>query len=168
MAALFGNTWVSSYGDSPAGIAADTWSKALVGLQPIQIADGLRETLVLGSDFPPSAPRFRRLCFGIPSLQSVKGIMRRREYDRFVALVFQHLDTYVFSRSDQRSADRMLKEAYDTASEYVMRGGALPEPPLAEIEAPTQPERKPAPPEVAKPYIEQLSKLLGETEDAPA
>lgn len=159
MAALFGNTWVSSYGASPAGIGADTWAKALAGVTPLQIANGLRETLVLGSDFPPSAPRFRRLCFGIPSLLAVKGIMRRNEFDRFVCLMRMKLDSYVFARVDQRTADRMLKEAYDEAAEHVMRGGELPPIPEAQIEHQRE-ERRRASDETVRRACADIEKIL--------
>lgn len=161
MAALFGHAWVSSYGDSPSGIAADTWSKALAGLNPRQIAHGLRETLVIGSDFPPSAPRFRKLCFSIPSLLAVKGIMRRNEYDQFVCLVESNLDKYVFMRVDQRTADRMLKEAYEFSCDHIMRGGALPPIPAGEIEHEQEKERKRASEETVRKHCADLEKLFG-------
>jgi hypothetical protein len=162
MAAMFGNTWVSQYGAAPDGLGGDTWSAALAGISGIQVARGLRQTLATGAEFPPSAPRFRAMCLGIPSLASVRYTMRKGEYDRFTALVHEKLDGYIFSRVDQRTADRMLKEAYELASEFVMRGGSLPEPPAGLLNG--QKAEKPvrAPVEVARPYVESLAKLLGD------
>ena len=129
MAALFGHTWASQYGDSPEGDAADTWAAALAGVAGPQIAHGLREVLKLGSDFPPSAPRFRALCLGVPSLAEVKIDMRNASDCRrpFTRLLWQYLDSYTFTRSDTGHAERMLRDAYDLAMAHVMSGGALPE-----------------------------------------
>lgn len=167
MAALFGHTWASQYGASPAGIGADTWAAALADVSPAQLASGLRETLAAGSDFPPSAPRFRAMCFGIPSLASVKYIIRARQYDRFVALVQSRLDSYLFAHSDQKTANRLLAEAYEVAKDHVMRGGALPAVPAGQVEHERE-IRKPASPETAEAAFERIQKLLGEKdEEAP-
>lgn len=161
MAGLFGHAWVSSYGASPSGIGADTWAQALTGVTPMQIANGLRETLALGAEFPPSAPHFRKLCFGIPSLAAVKRSLHANEYDRFTRLTMSLLDTYVFAHSDQRTADRLLKEAHELACLRIMRGGDyLPEPVAAITEEKQVRVRADA--VVARPYVEQLAALLGD------
>jgi hypothetical protein len=167
MLALFGHTWASQYGTSPAGIGADTWSAALADVSPAQLANGLRETLAAGTEFPPSAPRFRAMCFGIPSLASVKYLMRAHQFDRFVVLVHSRLDTYVFARADQKTADRLLAEAYEVAKDYVMRGGALPPIPAGQIEH-EQEIRQPAQPETAQAAFERIQKLLGEKDEEAA
>ena len=41
-----------------------------------------------------------------------------RSPDAFVALLYQHLDTWQFTRSDQRAADRMLAEAYERKGDH--------------------------------------------------
>lgn len=169
MAGMFGHTWTSAYGDNPSGIGADTWSAALADVSPTQIAHGLRETLATGAEFPPSAPRFRAMCLGVPSLASVKHILHAKQYDRFASLVLSKLDTYIFSRSDQKTADRLLKDAYEIARDHVMRGGNLPAEPVGRLAAP-EPEEKPvrAPADVARPYVEQLAALLGEDHEQAA
>lgn len=160
MAGMFGHTWTSSYGESPSGIGAEIWSQALSGISPLQIAHGLRETLALGSDFPPSAPKFRKLCFGIPSLAHVKRIVARREIDRFAILLNQFLDNYLLVRVDQKTADNMVRDAYELACDHVMKGGTLPDFPVAEIAAPKEEPRTPAAPEVAKAHLEKLAGIL--------
>lgn len=141
MAGMFGHTWASQYGAKPDGVGADTWAAALSGVTGAQLAHGLRETLLLASDFPPSAPRFRALCLGIPSFATVRAEIVKRDSERspFTLLVWRGIDGFAFARADQQKAERMLREAYDHAREHVMRGGALPEPPVAAITADTAP-----------------------------
>lgn len=168
MAGLFGHTFVSQYGASPDGDGAGTWATALTGVTPEQIAAGLSATLALGGEFPPSAPKFRALCFGIPSPAAVRAAIRTRELTPFVRLVWTHLDAYQFHRADQRKADRMLDEAYELAVDHVMRGGAFPAEPIGEIEQAKEPKPVRASPEKARPYVESLAKLLGETNEPEA
>jgi hypothetical protein len=160
MGALFGHTWASQYGTRPDGVAASTWASALSGVTPAQIANGMRGTLAMGNDFPPSAPKFRALCFGIPSLASVALDLRHTDRSAFARLVWANLDGYVFARADQRTADRLLKDAYTLAKDHVMRGGDLPETPVAEI-AQEQQKRVPASPEKVAGYVAELEALLG-------
>lgn len=60
MNSMFGERWIRSFGErtDPDG----TWSRALAGLTPRQIADGLNAVLRLGEKWPPSAPEFRAMC----------------------------------------------------------------------------------------------------------
>lgn len=140
MCSMFGHSWASQYGAKPDGVAAETWATALAGVSNAQIAQGLRETVALGSEFPPSAPRFRALCMGIPSFAHVRRSITTKERTPFMTLVWRNLDNYRFAISDQRAADQMLRDAYEIARDHVMRGGELPEPPIAEIEH-KEPER---------------------------
>jgi hypothetical protein len=164
MAAIFGHSWTSAYGDTPEGLTGDMWAKTLSGVTPEQLARGLHETIMLASDYPPSAGRFRALCFGIPSIALVKRIMKKRELDAFVALVHQHLDTYAFTRADQRTADRMLAEAYETASDHVMRGGALPDIDAQQLEAPKGRPSKIASEETVKRNMDVIMRTLSEAD----
>lgn len=168
MAALYGNTWVSQYGASPDGIGADTWGTVLADLAPAQIAEGLRGASALGRDWPPSAPRFRALCLGIPTLAAVRAedaarIRFRETFDPtpFFRLVWSKIDSYRYKVVDADRADRMLSEAYELASEHVMRGGALPEAPSGLIEAPAPEVRKPASRETVAAACADLEKILG-------
>lgn len=158
---MFGHTWLSQYGARPDGIGGDTWAAALAGITGAQLATGLQATLALGSDYPPSAPKFRALCLGIPSLATVRAELARRDARRspFVVLVWSHIDAHRYRMSDADRADRMLREAYDAAREHVMRGGSMPEP-AVELEAPAPMKRTPAPPEVAERHLSDLATAL--------
>lgn len=163
MGALFGHTWTSQYGDAPAGIAGDTWAAALAGLSGAQVAVGLRETLVLGSEFPPSAPHFRALCFGIPSWPSVKPHMRpgAPPPTAFVRAMWSRIDGWSFQRADADKAERMARDAYETTRESVMRGEQLPVEPVAFIASPVPVAETPATPEVAQRYLREIAEKLG-------
>jgi len=165
MGALFGHTWASQYGTAPDGIAADTWASALSGVSAAQIAHGMRETLLLGNDFPPSAPKFRAMCFGVPSLATVALEVTKRERSPFTRLVWSNLDSYLFAHADQRTAERLLKDAYAVAREHVMRGCALPELPAGEISH-EQPKLTPASDETARVHIAELEEILGAPKEA--
>ncbi len=162
---MFGHTWTSQYGPKPDGIGGDTWAAALSGISGEQLAHGLRETLLLASDFPPSAPRFRALCFGVPSLVSVRAEVMARNVSRspFCRVVWTHIDPFRFRQADAKSADAMVKEAYEAAREYVMRGGAMPEEPAGEIGLDEPAPIKPASPDVVKSVAAKLREVLGET-----
>lgn len=162
MAGMFGHSWVSAYGASPSGIGADTWAAALADVSAGQIASALRETLALGSDFPPSAPRFRAMCFGVPSLAYVRNCMDAEKIDRFVMLVRTFIFNYTYVRADQKLAERMLKEAYELARDHVMRGGKLPGLPVAAIEPPKEKPKVPASAETVRKYCADLEKLFWE------
>lgn len=161
MAGMFGHAWVSSYGASPSGVGADTWATALSGITPAQIGRGLRETLALGENFPPSAPKFRALCLGIPTLAQVKSRIKASEGDQFSILMHKHLDVYIFARVDQKTADHMLREAYELAKDHVMRGGELPPLPVAKIAPIDEPQRKPASVDSIRKHCSDIEKILG-------
>ena len=160
MAAMFGYGWVSQYGAIPDGEAADTWATALTGVTATQIANGLRETLALGQDWPPSAPKFRSLCFGIPPFERVRVLVTQRDKSPFIRLVWQNLDAWAFGRSSQADANRMLKTAYETARDHVMRGGALPDDPVAEIPCELK-TRTPASGETVEKHCAEIAAILG-------
>lgn len=136
MSSLYGHRWVSQYGVSFTGIAADTWASALSGVTPQQIADGLRACVAEGDEWPPAAPRFRAMCLGIPSFSSVKLESTKPGHERspFTRAVWLKVDSYAHRHASVRDADRMLKDAYDIACEEVMHGVQLPEQPVALIE----------------------------------
>lgn len=168
MAAMFPHTWTSGQGDSPSGAAGKTWATALSGLNAMQLAYGLHETLMQASDFPPSAGKFRSLCFGIQPLAVVKVLMKKHEPSAFVALIYQNIDMYVFSRLDQRSSDRMLQEAYEAAVDYVMRGGSLPDMDAKRLDPPSAREHKPASEETIKANLNAIKEVLSAKEIADA
>ena len=158
MLGMYGHTWASAYGDAPNGTTAETWASTLAGVSNQQIADGLRACVAEGGEFPPSAPRFRAMCLGIPSLALVRLDIRSGEHSQFTRAVWANLDGYRFRQSSADAADRMLREAYDLTREQVMRGEALPQP----SEAITQEKRElvPTPPEKARAILDNLRDLV--------
>jgi len=130
MARMFGNTWVSQYGVDPAGGAADDWSAALAGLSPEQIAIGLQATLATGREWPPSAPRFRAMCMGIPSMAAVRHQMAHPgdEHSPFMRQFWSFLNTAEYQSGDAYRCERAVNEAYELTCEHVMRGKQLPPP----------------------------------------
>ena len=172
MGSMFGHTWTSAYGTKPDGIAGDTWAAALGGLTGAHIAEGLRAVLMLASDFPPSAPRFRSLCFGIPALAIVRRQIIEGSSGPFAREVWARLDAYRYRNSEASKADRMLKDAYDETVEWIMRGGELDNrtPEAIAKEYPVEPERTPE--EVAEigrkaqQAIDELKARFGEVEES--
>lgn len=160
---MFGHSWVSQYGPAPDGVGGDTWAAVLAGLSTAQIGQGLQALSRVPSDWPPTAPKFRALCLGIPTIAQVRVELRsgNPEPSPFARLLWDYLDAYHYRRADMDKADRMLRDAYELASAYVMDGGALPEP-VAQIEAPEAEAVKVAAPEVARRYMDEISSVLGE------
>lgn len=163
MGALFGHTWASQYGVNPNGVSGDTWAAALAGLTGEQIANGLRETLMLGAEFPPSAPLFRALCIGIPTLAATRIEMRAGypSPSAFTRLVWRFLDGYAYRQSSADKADRLLRDAYALAVDSAMRGEPLPEDVNVFIEPPRPQERAPAKPETAARHLAEIDEILG-------
>lgn len=144
MAGMFGHSWTSQYGAAPDGIGGDTWSAALGGLTTQHIALGLTALSRIPADWPPTAPKFRSLCLGIPSLAEARVMMRAGLADPapFARLLWSYLDGYRYRQSPADVADRMLREAYELAVAFVMEGGAMPAP--AEKIAQEAPQPEPA------------------------
>jgi hypothetical protein len=163
MAAMFGHSWVSQYGAQPDGVGGDTWSAVLADLTPQQIAGGLHATSRIAADWPPTAPRFRALCLGIPTMAECRIELRSGNPDPspFARLLWSYLDGYNYRLAPKDKADKMLRDAYDLAAAFVMDGGALPEASPAITQAEPEP-RKPADPETAGRYIAELQALFGE------
>lgn len=164
MLAMYGNTWASQYGTSPAGIAADTWSAVLSGLTPQQVAAGLKACALSGAEFPPNAPRFRALCFGLPDFAAVNHeILCSKDAERtpFARLVWSFIDGYQHRIAPARDAERMRRAAYDQACDHVMQGGALPESAAAAIEHQASPQPQGIP-NSREGRIEHLREMLGD------
>ena len=140
MAAMYGNAWASAQGlapqreDGSLTIAGETWGQALGGLGAAELGAGLSACLAEGAEFPPSAPRFRVKCW-------------------------EFMDSHAYRMVDRREADRMLRDAYEQARDFVMRGGALPEV-VAELPSPEKPKPKKASPETAAPHIAAVAEML--------
>lgn len=159
MAEIYGHRWTSAYGaESGADGAAGTWAKGLAGVTPAQVANGLNACIASSDPWPPTLPEFRAKCLGIPSLAAVRA--NPEQATPFNRLVWQHIDSYRYRRSAAEVADRMLRDAYELAREFVMVGGALPEPSAGEISQEKR-EHKPASPEVVAAAIASVAEALG-------
>lgn len=165
MTEIYGHRWTSAYGEDAAGSAGKTWARGLSGVAPAQIAAGLEEALVSADDWPPTLPRFRAMCMGIPPLAAVRANIAGGAAirDRFAALVWQNLDAYRWRNADAETADRLLRDAYEVAKERVMRGEELPPAPVAAIAAEPPKPRRPASNEVVNGALAKIAELFAQT-----
>lgn len=168
MAEVYGHRWTSAYGDDAGASAGQTWARGLCGLSRAQIGAGLKAALASAEEWPPTLPRFRAMCFGIPAFAAVRAEVNARDSRRspFAVLAWSKLDAQRYRMADSDKADRLLREAYDLATEFVIRGGALPEP-AVEIEAPKEEPHVPAPVECAQRNISAILGLLDRAELEP-
>lgn len=174
MASRYGHAWVSQYGPLPDGIAAAEWRDTLAGVSREQMRDGFAEDSLRASDWPPTSTRFRAMCLDIPTIAEVRfdisKLVRATNHhannsselqiSRFARLVWSYLDTYAFRHETDKRADRMLREAYELASAYVMDGGELPMEPVALIAAPEQKPHQPADPAVGRAHMDKIAEIL--------
>lgn len=166
--AAFGPKWTKRAGELPIDdegaltIAGGVWARGLAGLARAAVLGAL-ERHARVSAWPAELSELRALCLGVPSLAEVRLILLRDEAKKppFVRLVFEHLDFYNWRMADQRNADRMLADAYATARDHVLLGGALPLPATGELESPEKRKPSPASPEVAQWHINEIRTTLG-------
>ena len=166
MAEIYHHRWTSAMGDDAGASTGRVWAKGLSGLSLVQIGAGIDALLVRADGWPPTLPEFRAMCMGVPSLADVQVALRSAERSGFVRLVWQHLDGYAFSRSEQASADRMLRGAYELAREHVMRGGEVPTDSIAlpaPAPVPTEFGYRPGTP---APSIDALAEILDRPDPA--
>jgi hypothetical protein len=161
MGALYGHAWTSSYGDNPRNVNGSEWASTLAGFSRSDIDRGLDACRAEGAEFPPSAPRFRAMCLGIPSLARVKLELTREGVERspFACLVWSHIDSYAYRNAAQRDAERMIREAYELAREDRMLGAPLPQV-VASLQQ-DKPEFVPATPEQKAAHLERIRQELG-------
>lgn len=158
MAEIYGHRWTAAYGEDPDTGAGATWAKGLAGVEPRQLASGLAASIASADPWPPTLPEFRARCLGIPPMSAVR--MDATKVEPFTRLVWQFLDGYRYKQASAEKADRLLREAYELARVHVMRGGALPESAVAEIEHTAAP--KPQIPETREEREARLRQLLGD------
>jgi hypothetical protein len=164
MAALYGNAWTSQYGDDPNNDAARTWASALAGLTGEQLATGLRACVAEGREFPPSAPRFRGMCLGIPDFSAVNNEILTTTSDKrtaFARLVWSFIvDPYAYRHCSAKDAERLRRDAYEQACEHLMTGGGLPPEPAGELEH-DETLFASGIPKTREARVEKLRKMLG-------
>jgi hypothetical protein len=145
MAEIYGHRWTSAYGESSdMDGAAGTWAKGLDGITPEQVGIGLQACITSTDPWPPTLPAFRAMCLGIPSIEFVRADIGRRDHG-FTRLVWQYLDHWMFTRADQRDADRQLRAAYDHARERRMCGDEFPDKPVLIAQDKPKPYVEPSP-----------------------
>ncbi len=159
MSGLYGHRWVSAFGDDPRGIGGREWALTLAGLNRAQIDEGLAACRLAGEDWPPSAPAFRARCFGIPSFERVRADIGNRTLG-FTRLVWEGLDGWLFSRADQRDAERILRHAYDYAVARRLDGAEIPAEPAGELTHEKRPIQR-ASRETAAKHCAEIAKTLG-------
>jgi hypothetical protein len=186
MASRYGHAWVSQYGPLPDGIVAAEWRDTLKGITHEQLRAGFAEDAMRAADWPPTSTRFRAMCLDIPTMATVRLDIDRlvrallplgshghgsREVrvSRFARVVWSYINSYEFRNESGRRADRMLREAYELASAYIMDGGELPVEPVALI---AEPEKAPPSPEQERrtkaAAAEALSKISEMLKTEPA
>lgn len=129
MGDIFGSLWNQNFGEDPESDTGKLWAHGLAGLTLEQLRHGIAELKHSESNFPPSMPVFRRTCIGIPSLAWVSFHFGLQPRTGFLALVEHFLRIDEFSRVDQRTAERMLRDAYSLAVDACSRMGEIVEPP---------------------------------------
>lgn len=165
---MYGHAWASQYGEEAIGVGAETWGAALAGLSAEQLADGLRACVAEGREFPPNAPRFRALCFGVPSFDRVTLEARKPDTaSTFTRAVYQHLDGYTLRNSTEDRVERLLLRAYNVVRESVMRGEPLPDAPVAALDLKPPPPPKYTP-GVAEARLEEIRRILEPTAEERA
>lgn len=159
MAGLYGHAWTSSYGDNSRSPAGAEWARTLQGLTRPQVEAGFDACRAEGAEFPPSAPRFRGMCMGIPAFAAVNAeLLTTTSATRtpFARLVWSFIaDPYVYRHLSARDAERTRREAYDQACEHLMTGGGYPPAPAGEIEH----DRAPQPRGIPKTREERIANL---------
>ena len=159
MVGLYGHRWTGAYSDNPRGVEGAEWTLVVKDLTREQIDAGLAACRVSGDDWPPSAPAFRARCFGIPSFEQVRADIGSKKM-RFTRMVLEGLDFYLFSRSAQRDAERMLRSAYDYAVARRLDGAELPPEPAGELTKDPEPPRRPCTPEQVAAHADRIRELL--------
>jgi hypothetical protein len=177
MSAIYPHRWASGLGESPEKpdgslrVQGDEWMRVIVGLSEDQIAAGIEACRLSASPFVPTPAEFRMRCLGVPDVSVVAGEISTREYSRFTLLVLHGgidhngvrwpgLDWTRYRSESAASAERLLASTYKRALDHVMRGGAMPELPVAAIEE-QRPEFKPADPAKVADHWAKLERVLG-------
>ena len=169
--AAYGHKWTSHLGDLPVDddgkvtIAGALWATGLGRFSRDAVLRAFESHAMTGDPWPPSLPHLRAMCFGIPSLSEVIGEITSKQAHRtpFARKVWEFLDMRgglsVLTTASQDKAERLVRDAYEQAREFVMRGGALP--PESPAIAPPAPRPYVEPPaERVAAYQEQILEAL--------
>lgn len=133
----WGHRWASSFGDLPVNddgsftLCGALWSQQLAGLTERQVLEAVNY-FAGRRDWPPVVSEIRKRALGIPEF----GYVRANIADRpcgFTRMVWKYLDSWAFTRADQREADKLLSTAYEIATDRRMCGEEFPVEPAGEI-----------------------------------
>lgn len=150
MTGFYNHRWVSACGELPIDdtgaftLTGKLWAQGLHGFTQAQIQRALSALMNRADDWPPVLSEFRALCLEIPSLDFVRADIGKRDHG-FTRLVWQYLDHWMFTRADQRDADRQLRAAYDHARERRMCGDEFPDKPVLIAQDKPAPYVEPSP-----------------------
>lgn len=164
MAAIYGHRWTSGFGEDPQGVTGDTWAAGLSGLTGRDLARGLEACVAASDPWPPTLPEFRGMCLSIPAFASVRVQLQLGNPSPFAHLTWGFVDSYRYRNATSELADKMLRDAYEFAREYVMRGGDIPAPPEKAIESKPL-ASKPASAKVARAALKDIKKTLSHPEE---
>lgn len=167
MAAIYGHRWTSAFGercDDDSGaltIPGDTWQRGLSGIGEHRIGAGLNACVISADPWPPSLPAFRGMCMGIPSLFSVTAMIQgRAPRSPFAFVVWDRLDVHRLRSVDADKAERMIRDGYEAARDFVMAGGELPELPQKAIEKQEKPKHHCASSQTAEENLAKIAAML--------
>jgi len=161
MTAIFGARWSSIYGLVPEGVYRQEWELTLSQMIPEQINRSLLTCRSRSDGFAPTPGEFRLWGLGCPSVEDVRNQMAGPSDARtpFVLDVMRRLDLWALKHADSRTADRMVRDAYNATRDALIRGEELPPAPL-ELPAP-KPETRTFTIDEGKRWIADIEALLG-------
>lgn len=107
MARMYGHKFISNFGTADDG----TWLMALSGLQRSDLTRGLTALLSHADDWPPSVPRFKRMCLGVTD---------NHIEERAIKLA-KNGDSYSFDRLPEDKAHSRVKRKMNQAAEDLMQ-----------------------------------------------
>jgi hypothetical protein len=147
MMALFGETWIRSFGEKVDD--SGQWAQTLKGLTRRQVADGIELVRNSGRKWPPAAPEFRGMCLSNgaehPTVEDAYSILHRyltgqiMESELGVAVrhtINKNMDLYQFKRLPIDKAIDVFRFAYKATLQQIAVGDELfqPRAPVALIE----------------------------------
>ncbi len=136
MAGIYFNRWTGPMGSDPNAPEMRAWVADMRSLTMAQIDEGLKACRQDPSEWPPSPGMFKARCLGVPRFARARFEITGKPDSRsmFVRKMWEFVDAFAYRKAQQDKADRMLRDAYDLAVEFVLAGGELPQPAAGEIE----------------------------------
>lgn len=182
LADLFPNRWLNQVGtfvddDGRESPAVGAWRSALAGLRSQQLSVGLQALIASGADYPPSAPRFRKLCFSdVPSeWDGYREACRAASADGrdlpawpwshpVVYAAAHEFGTWDLSHMETRFATARWAQCFARALERFAAGEDMHAPVPKRL---AKPKREPARPEVVAAELAKLQALFNTQPEEP-